>query len=350
MSDQGGGDATDPRRDLAGVLHDVSNELTVLLGWLAEARADALTEEKRKHALTMVEQRARTARDLARQAIGGEAVDEPQAIGDVARDVIESLTLAASEAGATIRGAGGATAEVAGALALANVIKNVVINAVAHAPSGSEVTVDVTADDERVSIVVTDQGPGVPDAQRERIFLGASFRPGGTGVGLRHSREVARAAGGDLELLPAVAGKGASFRVSWPRVDAVLPRATGSSRAREFAGVRVLLVEDDMAVRQLLETALEARGAEVTVAATATEFDRAVEKSSYEVALLDLSPIAADAAGAIAGLRRSSPGVDLVLISGSVDKLPDAIAADTLKLVRKPFEVAELLAALKKRQ
>lgn len=349
MSGDQGGDAKAPRQDLAGVLHDVSNELTVLLGWLGEARAEGLTEEKQKHALTMVEQRARMARDLARQAIGGEAADEPQAIGDVLRDVIDSLTLSASDAGATIRSVGNASAEVAGALDLANVIKNVVLNALAFAPRGTEVTVELNADDQRVSVVVADEGAGVPEARREEIFLGASLRPGGTGVGLRHSREVARAAGGDLELLPA--GKGATFRVSWPRVDAVLPRATprSPSRARELVGLRVLLVEDDMAVRQLLETALEARGAEVTVASTATEFDRAVERSSYEAALLDLSPIAADAAAAIAGLRKSSPGIDLVLISGSADKLPDAIAADTLKLVRKPFEVAEVLAALTKR-
>ena len=134
-------------------------------------------------------------------------------------------------------------------------------------------------------------------------------------MGLRHSREVARAAGGDLELL-AAAGEGARFRLSWPRADAVLRRTTASSRVRELVGVRVLVVEDDTAVSQLLETALEARGAEVTVASTATEFDSSGRAEQLCGGVARFSPIAADVAAAIAGLRRSSPGIDVVLISG----------------------------------
>ena len=73
-----------------GRSHDVSNDLTVLLGWVAEARVEGLTEDARKYALNIVEQRARMARDLARQAIGGEAVDEPQSIDD-SRETSSSL-------------------------------------------------------------------------------------------------------------------------------------------------------------------------------------------------------------------------------------------------------------------
>jgi hypothetical protein len=65
--------------------------------------------------------------------------------------------------------------------------------------------------------------------------------------------------------------------------------------------------------------------------------------------LLDLSPIADDVDGAISRLRTSSPGIDLVLITGSADRLPDVVATGSMKLVRKPFELGEVLASLSKK-
>ena len=340
----------DPHRDLAGVLHDVSNALTVLLGWVGEARAADASPETIAYALTIIEQRARIARDLARHAIGSPRFDEQLPAGEIARDVIDALAVEASRAGVTMIVTGGdATAKVAGALDVSQVLTNLVMNALAYAPQGSEVTIDVSADDERVSIVVTDRGPGVPASRREGIFHGESLRPGGTGVGLRHSRDLARAAGGEVELLPSTPPDGARFRISWPRVDAIPRPPLSTSRVRELAGVRVLLVEDDAAVTQLLETALEGRGADVTIASSGADLAAAIAKAPYHAALVDLSPIAEDAEGAIARLRDSSPGIDLVLITGSADRLPEAVATEEMKLVRKPFEVSEVLAALTKK-
>ncbi|MCW5838245.1 MAG: HAMP domain-containing histidine kinase, partial [Labilithrix sp.] len=165
----------DPHRDLAGVLHDVSNALTVLLGWVGEARAADATPETTAYALTIVEQRARIARDLARHAIGSPRIDEQLPAGEIAREVVDALAVEASRVGATmlVNGAD-ALAKVAGALDVSQVLTNLVMNALAYAPRGSEVTVDVTADDERVAIVVADQGPGVPESRRDGIFRGAS--------------------------------------------------------------------------------------------------------------------------------------------------------------------------------
>jgi CheY-like chemotaxis protein len=332
------------------VLHDVSNALTVLLGWIAEARAASATPERREYALTIIEQRARIARDLARCAIGAPRLEEQAALGAIARDVVDALRLAATEAGTTIALTGADVfAAVVGARDVSQALTNIVLNAISHAPRGTAIEVDLVVNDERVSVLVSDRGPGVPAELAERIFLGESSRPGGTGVGLRHSREVARAAGGDVELLAPTPGGGARFRLTWPRADVVPHPPVATPRARELVGLRVLVVEDDPAVVQLLETALEARGAEVTVVSTDAEFEVAVTKTTYQAALLDLSPIARDAAGAIAGLQKRSPGIDLVLISGSADRLPDAVSAETMKLVRKPFELSEVLAALSKK-
>jgi DNA-binding response OmpR family regulator len=112
----------------------------------------------------------------------------------------------------------------------------------------------------------------------------------------------------------------------------------------------VLLVEADAAVAALLETALGARGAVVTVATSVEALRKAAASGAepHDAALLDLSPIASDVKGAIDFLRAHSPDVRLVFISGSAVGLPDALASEVAppRWVRKPFEVREVVEAL----
>jgi hypothetical protein len=83
----------------------------------------------------------------------------------------------------------------------------------------------------------------------------------------------------------------------------------------------------------------------VVVARTAAELiQRAREE--HDAALVDLSPIANDVRGAIDALRRGSPDVALVFISGSAVGLPEGLEAEPIQWVRKPFEVGEIVAAL----
>ncbi|OUE26768.1 sensor histidine kinase [Clavibacter michiganensis] len=109
---------------------------------------------------------------------------------------------------------------------LAQVLDNLLQNAARYA--ASEVRVEAQgADDGSVRITVVDDGPGVPDADRERIFDrlvrlddGRDRHAGGAGLGLPIARALARAQGGDLVCLSTVPGAGARFRLTLPGVDA----------------------------------------------------------------------------------------------------------------------------------
>ncbi|MBF4623260.1 HAMP domain-containing sensor histidine kinase [Clavibacter sp. VKM Ac-2872] len=109
---------------------------------------------------------------------------------------------------------------------LAQILDNLLQNAARYA--ASEVRVEAeAADAATVRITVADDGPGVPDADRERIFDrlvrlddGRDRQHGGAGLGLSIARALARAQGGDLVCLPAVPGAGARFRLTLPVVDA----------------------------------------------------------------------------------------------------------------------------------
>jgi CheY-like chemotaxis protein len=341
----------DSHRDVTGALHDVSNALTVMLGWLGEARLAGASREAIDDALRIVEQRAKAARDLARRAIGASVPvpDEERAVGETVSEVVASLAVEAQRAKVKLVGsipAEAARMRLSPATDVSQVVTNLVMNAIAYSPHGADVVVSVIAGETQATIDVIDLGPGVCDDRRDSIFEGYTGRQGGAGVGLRHARALARAAGGELELLTVRGGSGAHFRVTWPRVDAMPPAPRSVPRLKIFEGTRILVVEDDAHVTQLLEAALVARGAVVTLARTHAELDAALKDGPHDAVLIDLSPIAADPDAAIASLRACSPNATLVVISGSALELPASLKAGNVRFVRKPFEVGEIVAAL----
>jgi CheY-like chemotaxis protein/anti-sigma regulatory factor (Ser/Thr protein kinase) len=352
---------SDARRDLAGALHDVSNALTVMLGWVSEARHAGAPPEAVGYALRIIEERGRAARDLARRAIGVDAppIDEAEPLDEVLRATVDALVVEAQKVHVSLQLVAADTkARILGASELSQIVTNLMLNAIAFSPHGGTVRVRTRVTGDHVEIEVDDEGPGVPVSRRHNIFEGGSTRRGGAGVGLRYSHALARANGADLVLL-----EGACFRVVWPRdrrdngVHLIAPDTYSSAppsaaRPRTLDGVRILLLEDDSDVCTLLEASLGARGADITVAHNEAELDRAIAGGTHDAALLDLSPIAADVDGALARLRARSPGATVVFITGSVDRLPAALteapagAASPIVCVRKPFELSEVLEAL----
>ncbi len=345
--ERSGRDPDDPHTDVAGALHDVSNALTVILGWVGEAREASATPASIAHSLFVIEQQARIARDLARRAVGArpDHDDGDDSLDAILRQTFDALALEAARGGIELVRAGQiGSVRVLAAGDLLQVLLNLALNALAHAPPATSITFEAKADPQGTVVEVQDEGPGVAAARRDVIFDGASDRVGGAGLGLRHSRALARAVGGDLALVPSPSG--ARFRVTWPRVDPVSIAPPSTASAQQLAGTRVLVVEDDPHVTMLLEVALGSRGAIVTVAHDAHQLDAAQEDAPYDVALVDLSPIAADVEGAIASLRKRSPKVVLVFISGSAVGLPKGLEGEAVRWVRKPFEVGELVSTL----
>jgi len=351
------GDDDERPQTLRGALHDVSNALTVVLGWVDEARATELTEAERHAALRMIDAHARRARDLARQAIGVEvepASSRPRAVDQVVDDVLAALGPQAREAGVVlVVDPSGDPSPVLDPVGLHHALVNLVLNAIAHSPQGQGalVRVHVATDGGAFRIDVADEGLGVPAARVPTLFSGASTREGGAGVGLVHTRSVARRAGGDL-MLAESEGRGATFRLSWPRGDALSrPSASRVRGGLTLVGLRFVVVEDDPAVVMLLEAALEARGADVCVVSDQPSLAAALS-APHDGAIVDLSPLEGLVLPSLAAVARAGrPGAPLVLATGSADAIPQELAGLSAHvcLVRKPYEIGEVLQALTER-
>ncbi len=336
-------------------LHDVSNALTVVLGWLEEAAREDLPPEEARRALAVAIRRAREARVLAREAIGAApARDVARAVAVIVDDAIEALHIEAARAGVTIVREGAGDALVHGASALNHVVTNLLLNAISFSPAGSTIRVRTAADAQRVNITISDEGPGVDPNVAEMLFEGRTSRPGGAGIGLRHAREMTRRLGGDL--LHVDFGRGATFEVRLPRhiaaaASSEAPRRSESSSSLRspVSGKRVLVLEDDRAVCALLDAGLGARGAEViSVHDGASLLAQLPNVGPIDAVLLDLSPIAGDVQGSISAVRRALPDAGIVFISGSAVALEQDLTAGNprARWVRKPFELGEITQAI----
>ena len=104
-------------------------------------------------------------------------------------------------------------------------LDNLIDNALRYAPAGSEVRVETEARDGRAALTVADDGPGIPPAERARVFerfyRGSTGRRAGpgTGLGLAIVAELVRRWDGDVRLVDAPG----------TRVEAVFPRVPAES-------------------------------------------------------------------------------------------------------------------------
>jgi two-component system, OmpR family, sensor histidine kinase TctE len=103
---------------------------------------------------------------------------------------------------------------------LDDLLNNLVDNALKYTPPGGRVTVSVVSDQGKTSLSVEDSGPGIPEAERQRVrqrFYRLPNSPGhGSGLGLAIVDEIAHLYGATLIITAGTAGKGAKITVQFP--------------------------------------------------------------------------------------------------------------------------------------
>jgi len=214
------------RRFLADVTHELRTPLTVLRGGV-EAQLDGVHARDDAHLETLLDQTRtldRLVEDLRTLALGDagrltlhlEAVS----IGEIVEDAVAAIESTAARRDVTLAVEVPTDHDVeleADPVRLAQVLANVLTNAVRHTPPGGAVTVTVLADPAAAEIVVVDTGPGI-EGDPERVFdrFARSADSGGSGLGLTIARQLTERHGGTVTAANET-GAGARFIVRLPR-------------------------------------------------------------------------------------------------------------------------------------
>ena len=235
------------------------------------------------------------------------------------------------------------------------ILLNLLLNAIKFTERGSVTLEALPLHGGGVRLVVGDTGPGISPEQRERLFRrfeqadGArtAARYGGSGLGLAICQELALAMGGRIDV-DSVPSMGTRFRVELPLPPGVepLPLPEPAPAAALAASLRVLLVEDDPTVAEVIGGLLRARGHQVEHVAHGLAALTAMALGRYDIGLLDLDLPGLDGVALARQMRVQGFTAPLLAVTARADADAEPMAFDAGfdGFLRKPV-TGDLLAA-----
>ena len=344
---------------LAGVAHELNNPLTAVTGYANLLRQDlagtpsATRAENIAHAADRCASIVRNFLALARKY-----PPERQLVrlNDIARDAAELLAYHLRVDGIEVKLdlEEGLPVLWADPHQLHQVVVNLVTNArdeLRKAPPPRRLTLRTRADTARarVWVDVEDTGPGVAEEIRDRIFEPFfTTKPvgQGTGLGLSLCHGIVEGHGGTLSLV-SEPGDGAIFRVELPVV--VPPAATGQRAAETtpaVTGKRILVVDDERLVLQLLGEMLGADHHTVDTVSDGTQALEVLRRTSYDLILSDVRMPYLDGPGLYRALERRLPDLcrRFVLMTGDVlsAEIQTFLEQTGVPGLSKPFDRGEV--------
>jgi CheY-like chemotaxis protein len=350
-----------------GIAHDFNNVLTVIRGYGALLLAKAEDDDPDRDDLLAIVQAADQAADLTRQLLTFSRGQPPSTTS------VDLNTLVA-ETGAMLGRLLGENVELdlwlpaypvvvrADSSGLQQALVNLAVNARDAMPDGGSLIVETRIEptggpgpdaDAPVGVLrVSDTGHGMDEETRARAFepfFTTKPTGKGTGLGLATVYGIVTQAGGAV-ILDTSPGKGATFTIRLPTpVAATAPPApTLPSRGR--GSERVLLAEDEDAVRALISTVLTERGYTVLEARDGLEALEIAGRfgGSLDILLTDVVMPQMTGVELAHRLRESDPSLPVLFVSGHMgDERPAAWSDPDVPLLRKPFTPHELVGAVR---
>jgi two-component system cell cycle sensor histidine kinase/response regulator CckA len=351
-----------------GIAHDFNNLLTAMVGYSDFALASIEPGSEAHRAVEEVLKASQRATALTTQLL---AFSRRQVVD---RQVLDPNAVVA-EMGALLRRVIGEQIELELALSrkagwvhsdrsqLEQILTNLVVNARDSIPVGGGRIVVATGSIELAPdnadrlppgsytmLSVQDSGCGMDEAVIERIFepFFTTKQPGqGTGLGLATVYGIVAQNGGAVQVASKL-GEGSTFVVLLPEARAGEPEEHEPGEEHDDGPqARILVVEDETVVRELVRSALERRGHEVTVAEDGAEALRLCEDPAcpFDLILTDVVMPQLNGAELAAKVATLRPEMRVVFMSGYTRGTVDErlLVQPGRAFLQKPFTVAELL-------
>lgn len=208
---------------------------------------------------------------------------------------------------------------------------------------------------EYVDVLVTDTGAGMPEEVLSKAvepFFTTKPIGQGTGLGLSQVYGVVHESGGALTI-DSSPGKGTTIRLTLPRateadpLTSPIPVASEASRAKPDTRLtKILVVDDDRLVRRFMTDSLRNSGYAVVDVADGAVALEALRAQRFDMLIVDFAMPNMNGAEVAQRARELHPDLKILIVSGYADSAALESAVGTATQLRKPFDVAELRAAV----
>jgi PAS domain S-box-containing protein len=367
---------------LANMSHEIRTPLNGVIGIVDSLRRTDLSPEQREM-VDLIQGAGVTLERLVSDILDVSKIEagrldfesRPFDLGEALAGIIDVAHSRAAEKGLAFeerQGAGARGVFMGDSTRIGQIVNNLLSNAVKFTAAG-KVTIDWdVAGDEAgegvLTFVVSDTGVGFDAATGATLFqrfnqadTSITRRFGGTGLGLSICRSLAELMGGVVEAR-SCPGEGATFTLTLPlpRVVALdeydglgapAPEPTGPVAAYlPERTLRVLLAEDHPTNQRVVQLILASAGAEVVTVENGALAVEAVQRSRFDVILMDMQMPVMDGLTATRAIRAAERGVRTPVIMLSANAMAEhryeALAAGADLHVAKPVTAASLLAGI----
>jgi PAS domain S-box-containing protein len=363
---------------LATVSHELRNPLNAIVGWAHILRSEGASAAEVKQGAEIIAQSAQAQVRLIEELLDVSRIITGTMQLNVRRVDLRAVVEAAVDA---LRPAAAAKdlqvhlSTVPEAIVegdtdrLRQVVTNLVVNAISYTPQGGRIEVEVRSEPPDVVLAVRDSGVGIPAEFLPHVFeafrrseSGSKRAHRGLGIGLSVVRHLVLKHGGRVSAASDGPGRGAQFSVRLPLVEASpssppVESAPGEGTESDscpprLEGLRVLVVDDDSAVLQLVEKLLSDCEARVLTTGSVREALKALPRFRPHVVLSDIQMPGADGYDLIRQLRAlpsteggSTPVAALTAFASEADRRAVLEAGFQMHLT-KPVQPQVLLDAV----
>jgi PAS domain S-box-containing protein len=356
-----------------GLAHDLNNSLTAVLSNISLAKRAVRSDAETVRRLGEAEMACLQARDVTQQLLtfsrGGAPVKEIASIVQLLQDWA-SFALSGSNVHYKIAAAPGVHPVEIDKGQMSRVINNLLINAQQAMPEGGTVSIhatNVTIDPhshepalpldegDYVRIDIQDRGMGIPESHMARIFDPYfTTKQKGSGLGLSIAYSVVKSHNGYISVDSQI-GTGTTFHIYLPASSKALSQSPTREEPLASGKLRVLVMEDQEAIREVIRLILEEPDEhDVEFAGDGQQaielYQEAMKEGlPFDVVLMDLTiPGRMGGKEAIAKLLEIDPNARAIIVSGySNDPVMSRYRDYGFKgVIRKPFEIDEFLDTL----
>ena len=223
---------------------------------------------------------------------------------------------------------------------------NLINNAIDAMPQGGEITIKSFTTNGQVNITVQDTGIGIPEAIRDRIFDPFFTTKGvqSTGLGLSAAYGIIKRHKGTI-VVDGVQGEGTAFAMTFPVCEEAIEEQQVKPKGKTHDKVRILVIEDEKDIRDLIVDILQMNGLDVEIASSGSQGIKLFQEKKFDLVFTDLGMPGMSGWQVAKEIKMIDKKTPVALITGWQIQLKNAEMKEkgVDLYINKPFKVDQLL-------